>query len=150
MNSITTNNSTKSQNNSTTEFFSPASRRGMLAGLGAALAAVPMAASASQASGPDGRLIELCAEHAALSRRYNAMFAEHGHDDAGRAVAQRPLRTRQVEIEAVVWRMRSTTIEGFKARARMILAWSPDILEGGSHDIPDPAQTLALLRDLTA
>jgi hypothetical protein len=132
------------------------SRRAMLAGSGALLTGVTafLAVLVSQAAGPDAELIQLCSQIDVLEHARLATFTggaapmvqcspEHDALLDGVANQQEVLADRIAEILP-------QTLEGFRAVARSIVLWAPDMANdsfgelGGLHGVLNSA----LLRGL--
>ena len=99
---------------------------------------------------PDAMLIGQCDEFAALSLRiahiYNVEFAS---DDDGADRTAEPLHQRREELLDLICGAQATTIEGLRARGRMMVAYQ-DGADRFPHGPWPESMISALLHDLTA
>jgi hypothetical protein len=97
---------------------------------------------------PDAALIAACDEFANISRQRTALMNDEGLSEDARDDAEVPLMDRLEALLDSICEMRAVTVEGLRARGRMMVAYqvgSP-VFPGGPW--PD-AMVAALLHDLT-
>jgi len=130
-------------------------RRALLAGASAVAAAAAFAGVA-QAAEPhaDAELLAVCAAFDATEHKYRRLFYGPARivDDDERALAQEPIYAEQERLLEPLCRLRATTLDGFRARARTLALWAPDLLVPDETMEPttDERMVAALLRDMTA
>ncbi len=133
-------------------------RRGLLGGAVASLAAAPAGMPGSVVvppvadHHPDAALIAVCAEFDAIERHINSHYAggsRNIEDDDERDVAIAPFQEAQAPLLERIIALRATTPGGFMARARTLALWDQDAMRhiGPGHYLED-RMLAALLRDM--
>ncbi len=136
-----------------------ATRRGLLGGAAASLAATPVGAPGNVVVPPaadhhaDAELIAVCAEFDAIERHINSHYAGGSRkieDDEERDAAIAPFQEAQAPLLERIIALRATTLDGFMARARTLALWDLDAMRqiGPGHYLED-RMLAALLRDMT-
>jgi hypothetical protein len=124
------------------------SRRAMLSGSAALLTGVTaFLATQDTAPNPDAELIALCAEIDALEDRMWGNLPKMSDEEEKQHDAEiEPLRQKQLALIDQISDLTATTLDGFRARARTIAKWAPDLIPM-PHDYLDQMAG-ALIRDL--
>jgi len=136
-----------------------ATRRGLLGGAAASLAATPVGMPGNVVvppvadHRPDAALIAVCAEFDVIERHINSHYAGGSRkieDDEERDAVIAPLQEAQRPLLDRIIALRATTLDGFMARARTLALWDPDAMRqiGPGHYLEDRILA-ALLRDMT-
>ena len=113
------------------------------------LAHAAPASAGQSAAGPDAELISLIAFFNELEHQVVRSHREDGESDEAEAFRTK-LQDRQRALLRQIVTRRSTTLEGAKARARMLHLWHAELEDEGSHDGDywDDRMVWALVRDL--
>ncbi len=100
-------------------------------------------------AGPDAELIALCAAFDEFEQQRIRSHKEDGEDDVAEAFRD-GLFDKQEPLLRQIVTMRATTIEGARARARMLRLWDAELEKDGRHedDMWNSQMIWALVRDL--
>ena len=108
------------------------SRRSIMTGSGAGMlagAALLAGANLEHAQAlPDAELIRLCAKFDALEQKRDESFSGIEDDDERDAFVA-PIVEQQDALTDQILEMQPRTLEGFKALARSIAIWAPDMID---------------------
>ncbi len=123
------------------------SRRAMLTGGAAVLATIAAPAAASMAApNPDAGLIQLDALQRAADARCAGSDAIA--DDGERMTVLEPIWNQQGELARRIIDHRARTLEGLRARARLVAEWNDRFDSGGWDEGIHAAMAHSILRDL--
>ncbi|TLU71478.1 hypothetical protein [Lichenicoccus roseus] len=106
--------------------------------------------SLQSSTGPDAELIALCAAFDEFEQQRIQSHAEDGEDDEVEAFRD-DLFDKQEPLLRQIVTLRATTMEGARARARMLRLWDAELEKNGRHedDFWNSQMIWALVRDLT-
>ena len=112
------------------------------------------ATPAVHAASPDGELIRLCRESDEMNRRIMAVYPiralAEAEEECDRLTA--PLQAALDDLLNHICAVRATAPEGFKARARTLALWNPDVLKTAGEEGAywEDRMVAALVRDMLA